>query len=245
MKKAMLIAVLAALGAAGLAAQQGGRRWTVTSSVNVNGVEVTRNGYTLGPNGYAPGAYGQGYPQNGAAFPSGGYSPNGYASPPDGYAPGAYGQGYPQNGAAYPPGGYSPNGGGTLPVNAAAVAITGKISSAGGTPAVVSGNKVYFLPVVAPYIDQIEGYQEGVEITVEGYAAPDGGYMELSKLTLGGKVYFFLKAASQGVPYGGNAAQPGSIYGAPPNGYAAPPGFAGPPVNLYVSPPQNVSGNGY
>ena len=239
-----MIAALVAGTAAALAAQQGSRRWNITSSVNVNGVEVARNGYMLGPNGSMPGNYGPGYvpggygyPQSGYAFPQNGVPPNGYAFPQNGVPPDGYASAFNAYPQSAPNGyGYPQNGGGGLPVNAAAVAVTGKISSSGGTPAVVSNNKVYLLPIVAPYIYQIEGYQEGVEITVEGYAAPDGGYMELSKLTLNGKVYFFLRAASRDTRYG----TPNNGYG-----YAVPPGASIPPVNLYVSPPQSAPGNGY
>jgi hypothetical protein len=127
-------------------------------------------------------------------------------------APGGYGpDGYPQNASGYPP------GAGRLPADAAARVITGKVSSADGTPAIVSGNLVYFAPAIIPHISTIDGFEAGAEVTIEGLAGSNGGYMEPSRLTIDGKIYVFLKAAYQNPGNGGYG------YGAPSNGYAAPP----------------------
>ncbi|GHV78124.1 hypothetical protein AGMMS49942_29450 [Spirochaetia bacterium] len=85
-----------------------------------------------------------------------------------------------------------------------ALTLAGTLQLRNGTIALESSNTVYYVPLLERYIGFIEGLKEGAQVTLEGYAAGNGNYLELTKMTLNGKNYDFPANGPQGLAYGGN-----------------------------------------
>ena len=82
------------------------------------------------------------------------------------------------------------------------ISVTGTLQLRNGVIAVVSGNTIYYVPVLTQYIGFIEGLREGAQISIDGLIS--GNYIEPIRVTLNGKSYDFAVNARQGYAYCGN-----------------------------------------
>jgi len=82
-----------------------------------------------------------------------------------------------------------------------AISVTGTLQLQNGAIAVVSGNNVYFVPVLTQYIGFIEGLREGAQISMDGYVS--GNYFQPTRVTISGRNYDFTANVQQGTVYGG------------------------------------------
>ena len=82
---------------------------------------------------------------------------------------------------------------------AESVRVEGTLQLRNGQIALVAGNAVYFVPVLARYIGFIDGLREGAQVTVEGFVF--NNILQPATLSIGGREFDFT-AQAQGGAYG-------------------------------------------
>ena len=79
------------------------------------------------------------------------------------------------------------------------VRVEGTLQLVNGQIVLSSGTATYYVPALVRYIGFIDELREGARVSVEGYAS--GGFLQVSKFTVGGREYdLFANAPGWGGP---------------------------------------------